>query len=167
MAKKTKLSATLPNGELATRTTARDYQYVIAGYIPVGRRIAKLRSDAEGQTRQAEKYERQAQIVEDEGYHTDGKTFVPEASVPKLSGYREGSNYNRTMIVHHPDKLREWAKNGRDRAAQMLAQAEELQGQDDPKEWEACAWSSRIDLAEKASAHWQKYDFITEIVPVN
>lgn len=103
--------------------------YTTEGAVTEAQRIAEVNHVALFERNRAhalqvaDRYERQAKLIEDlsievtEGRKYPEDPFVPLASLPReyaLLDAEGGTNYARSTIVHSPEQLRAWAQSNRE-----------------------------------------------------
>lgn len=150
MAKKIKLSATLPDGTIATRTTARTYTHVIA--VRPSWEAAIRRANADNTpARHASNWGFYQARLNGEKLYSDTPEKARAEAIEKLGGHE-------TLEAFAAAKLQE-----------ALARVEAAKAAGEYDSWGALTWCGRLSLAQNELAKARKGDWWaqSEIAPVN
>jgi|688.fasta_scaffold292526_4 hypothetical protein len=140
MAKKTKLTATLPNGEMITRTTERTYTHVVVYTINEAKMMAACWvPDQEKQERKNFKYYVECAAGEHE--HRYAPAGSDQWKIDNAATYRKQA---QDIIAEFPTVEAYLA--GRKAKAEYYARKQIGAG------WHVAGWCGRPDLAQKLAA---------------
>ena len=166
MSKKITLKHALPNGEIATRQTARNYTHVLVGTLNVERALASAYAAIDDIPRLAEKRRAEAQKSE--------KIYRGLLAAGKGNKARNWNGF----IVEVDDFYIKCATDALEKTVdetvaefvkvitnERVAKIENLKAITEPRP-EVFSWHGRADLAEKAAGqrHYRNYDFVVEAI---
>lgn len=140
MAKNRKLTATLPNGEVITRTTARTYTHVVVYTISEAKAMAAAwNTDIERQERKNFSYYSHCATGQHE--HTRPRADAPQWEINNAATYRKQAQY----ILDGFPTVEAFL-------ADRKARSEEQARKQIDAGWHIAGWCGRPDLASKLAA---------------
>lgn len=165
---KAKLSHLLPNGTIATRTTARNYTHVLIGTLNVNRAIDNLLANFNKLPQRVETFRKDL-----EKSHANYREMLATPIGQKCKNwngylvvmdefYHEQSRKSLNDYGTIEEQVAEYAERNTNEHTERLS---ELRNIDNPQP-EVFSWHSRSDLAEKASGqnHYRNFDFRVEAI---